>query len=117
MLGELTLRGDGEQLAGQGGERAVVAGGVVGEGGGELRGQERGVAGAGHEVLERGPELVGGGVIEGQAGANAAAQGEEVVLAEAFGEAAVAGQDDGEDDPGVAQLALFDFAPSGIPVG
>ena len=112
---ELALRGDGEELVGEVHEDAVVAGGVIGECVLELIGHERGVAGGEEEVVEAGEELVAIGVVEDEATANAAAEGEELRGAEALGEAEVAGEDDAEELLGVEVLAGEDaeFAEDG----
>jgi len=93
-LGELAARGVGEELGGEVGEHAVVAHGVIGEGLGERWGEQQGVAGAAGEVGEAVEELVAAGVLEAEAGADARAEGQEVVVAQALAEAGIAGEDD-----------------------
>jgi hypothetical protein len=64
---------------------------VVGECLGERWREERGVAGAAGEVLEALEERLAGGVLEGEAGADARAERQEVVTAQLLGEPLVAG--------------------------
>ena len=62
---------------------------------------EFGVAGALEQMVEAGEQLLGRQGLGAQAAANAAGQGQEVRAVELGGQAAVAGQDDGEDGAGV----------------
>src|SRR5580692_1815188 len=68
---QVAIGGDGEQLVGEVEEDAVVAGGVIDEGGLELSGHERGIAGGGEAVLEAGEQLVAGGILEDETASDA----------------------------------------------
>ena len=95
-LRQLALGGDGEEVAGHGGEHAVIAEGVLAERGHELGGHEAGVAGGVEQMRQAGAQLLPTGVLQGQAAADAAAEGPQVLAPEEVGQAAVAGQHDAE---------------------
>ena len=95
--GAIAFGAEGEELVGEVHEDAVVAGGVIGEGGLELGGHEGGVAGGVEEVVKAGEELVSGGVLEDEAATDAAAEGKELGDAKALGETGIAGEDDAEE--------------------
>ena len=56
---KLAMGGGGEELVGEVGEDAQIAGGVLGEGGDELVGHQVGLAGLGEDVGEPVGELLG----------------------------------------------------------
>src|SRR5665213_14125 len=103
--GQVAVGGDGEQLVAEVHEDAVVAGGVVGDGGFELGGHEARVAGGFEQVIEAGEELVAGGVLEDEPAADAAAERHQLGAAEALDQARVAGEDDTEELARVELLA------------
>jgi hypothetical protein len=67
-LREFPLCGYGKELTGHGDKRAVVAGGMIDERSGELWSEEFRIAGAGEEVFETVPQLIGCGVLEASCG-------------------------------------------------
>jgi len=68
---ELALCSDIEQIGGEDGEGAAVSGGVVTQGGFELWGHELQVAGGLEEMFETLEEFSWGGIVEGEADADA----------------------------------------------
>jgi len=78
---------------------------MLGEGGLELRGHEAGVAGRFEEVVEAGEQLVSRGCLQGEAAADAAAEGGQLGGPESMGEAPVAGEDDAEELARIEVLA------------
>jgi hypothetical protein len=102
---QIAFGAEGEQLVAEIHEHAVVAGGVVGEGGLELGGHERWVTGGVEQVIETGEQFVARGVVEDQAPADATAEGEQLGSAEALGQTGVAGEDDAEQLLGIELFA------------
>ncbi len=84
-LSELALVGDGHQLVGEVHHDAVVAGTVLGEGGLELGGHQRRVAGGLEQVVEARAQRVALGVVEMEAATDSAAEREQVGVTEALG--------------------------------
>src|SRR5277367_6592405 len=64
---EVAIGSDGEQLIGEVHEDAIVSRGVVGEGGLELVGHQRGVASGLEQMFEAGEQLVARGIVEHEA--------------------------------------------------
>lgn len=104
-LGLLTLRGSREQLVGDVHHDAVVAGGVLGDGGLQLGGHQPGVSRRFEQVVEAEEQLFARGVVEMQTAADAAAQGHEVGMTQPLGEPPVTDEDDAEERLGVELLA------------
>jgi hypothetical protein len=118
----LALGGGGEQFGGEVGEDAEVADGVIGEHRQQRGCDEACVAGGAHAVFEAGDEGVAAGMLERQAQADAAAEGQQVVAAQQVGEAAIAGEDDAEQGlrvelGGGEQAQLGERGSSGFRVG
>ena len=87
--GELALGRRDEELVGEVHHDAVVAGGMLGDRDFELGGHEGGVACRVEDVVEAGAELVARGVLEVKAPTDAAAEREELRMAEALGQPTV----------------------------
>jgi hypothetical protein len=96
-LAELAMDGEGEQLVAEGSEDAQIASRVLGEGGLDLRGQQVRIAGLGQGMLEPVEQLFGREVVERQADADAAGDGQQLVAAELLSEAGIAAEHDGEN--------------------
>ena len=91
-MGDLLLGGGGEQFGGHGGEHAVVADGVVAQGGPQFRGHEMGIAGGGEQMLEGGAQRLAFGVLHRKAYADTAAERQQVVAAQLGGQSPVTGE-------------------------
>ena len=108
---KVTVGGDGQQLAGHVEQGAVVAGRVVAQGSAQFRGHERRRAGFGEGMAEAGEQFLGAGARQGEADPDTAFQRQQFLCLQALAEAAVTGQDDGEQEVGVelclAQQAQF----------
>ena len=108
---EITVSGDGQQLTGHVEQGAIVAGGVVAQGSAEFSGHELRRAGLGEGVAEAGEQFLGTGARQGEADPDTAVQRQQFLCLQALAEAAVTGQDDGEQEVGVelclAQQAQF----------
>jgi hypothetical protein len=98
---QFTVGSDGEELVREVHEDAVVAGGVVSEGGLDLGGHQGRIAGGLEEVVETGEKLVARSVFQDETAADAAAEGQEVRGAQLVDEAMVAGEDDTEELVGI----------------
>src|SRR5690606_31368757 len=92
-LRELALESNGHQVVGEVHEDAEVASSMLGEGGLELGGHHGAVARGLEQVIESGGQRVALGVVEVKAPADAAAEGCQVGVLEALGEAMVTGED------------------------
>lgn len=108
-LRQIALSGVCEELGGEGGEDAVVSGGVVAEGVLEFWDHEACVAGVGDEVSEAGEQFVATGVFGGEPGADARAQGDKGFAAQGVKQALVAGEDDAQQGLGVEAIASADI--------
>ena len=102
---ELALGGDGEELVAEIHEDAEVSGSVIGEGDAKLAGHERRVACGGDEMIEAREGLVARGVVEEETPPDARAEGQQLGIAEALGEACVACEDDAEELLGIEVFA------------
>ena len=93
--------GDGEQLAGDVHQRTRIALGVIGKRGDQLGRHQLGGAGLLQAVFQTLPQFVGRGALESEPHAHAAAEREQLLGSEAFEQAAVTGEHDGEQDMAV----------------
>jgi len=93
-LGQLPLEADGEELVAEVHHDAEVPGRVLGEGGFQLGRHQRPVAGGIEEMVEACAEGDALGVVEVKAATNSTAEGKQVWMAEAVGQARVPRADD-----------------------
>ena len=95
------LAGGGQKIVGHVHEQAQVAGGMFAEGLEQAGAQKLGVAGGFEQMIEAGEQLLGWKGFGAQAAADAAGHGQEVRTVQLGGQAAVAGENDGQDGAGV----------------
>jgi hypothetical protein len=100
-LSEFFAGSEGEELAGHDGEDPEISGGVFDESGHEFCGHEVGVSGLVEDMVEPVEEFFGGEVVEAESDSDATGDGEEFLATELLDEAAITGEDDGQDGSGI----------------
>jgi hypothetical protein len=81
---EVAFSGGGQEFIAEIHQDTVVASGMLAESGLELGGHERGVSSGIEQMVETGAKLVARCVIQVKASSNAASQGKQVRMTEAF---------------------------------